>query len=226
MATPIKAVVFTDINQVSIGTFELGTCGPTELVTRTLYSMISSGTELRVLGGHYGSKGNFPLIPGYSSVSQITAIGAEVKGFRVGDLVSCRNPRPFPGIKSQWGAQTSAQVHGTSGEDRPILLPPGANPLDYVIAEISAISFRGVEAAAPQPGDIAVVLGQGLIGAFSGAWLAARGCRVIVADVEPNRLARAAKWGAAATVNITEPDAEERIKALCNGGADIVVESS
>lgn len=226
MATTMQAIIFTDINQVSIGSYELGVCGPKEIVTRTLYSMVSSGTELRVLGGHYGAKGNYPLIPGYSTVGRVTAIGADVKGFRIGDLVSCRNPRPCPGIKAQWGGQASIQVHATSGEDRPILLPPDANPLDYVIAEISAISFRGVEAAAPKPGESAVVIGQGLIGAFSGAWLAARGCRVVVADVEPGRLARAVKWGAAATVNVTEAGAQERLATLCNGGADIVVESS
>ncbi len=226
MKTNLKAIVFNTPGEISLGEFELGPCRPTDIIVRTLYTMVSSGTELRVLAGHYGSAGKFPLIPGYSLVGEVTFIGEEAKGFRVGDLVTCRNPRPVPGINSQWGGQASHHVYATSGEDRPVLLPAGAKPLDYVIAEISAISFRGVEAAAPRPGEAAVVIGQGLIGAFSAAWLHARGCRVIVTDIEDRRLERALKWGASAAVNGRAGDAEERLGLLLNGGADIVVESS
>lgn len=225
MSQRTKVITFTDVNRIQVGTYELGPLGPADLLVRTRYTMVSSGTELRVLGGHYGAAGNYPLIPGYSTVGEVIEVGPEVAGFRVGDLVSCRNPKPLPGVKSMWGGQAGLQVHATSGEDRPVLLPAGANPLDYVTAEISAVSLRGVTAAAPRPGETAVVLGQGLIGAFSAAWLNAAGCRVIVADLEDGRLKRAEKW-AAATVNVSESDAEARILTLCNGGADIVVESS
>ncbi len=223
--TPVKAITYTDVNQVAVCDYTLGEVGPADIVVKTRYTMVSSGTELRVLGGHYGAAGNYPIIPGYSSVGEVIDVGPEVPGFRVGDLVSCRNPKPLPGVESMWGGQASLQVHATTGEDRPVLLPAGAELLDYVTAEVSAISLRGVTAAAPRPGETAVVLGQGLIGAFSAAWLNAAGCRVIVADLENGRLKRAEQW-AAATVNVTDADAEARILTLCNGGADIVVESS
>lgn len=221
----IKAITFTGVNQVAVNAYTLGDCGPTDIVVRAHYTMVSSGTELRVLGGLYGAKDRYPLIPGYSSVGEVIAVGAEAAGFRVGDRVSCRNPKPVPGINAQWGGQASVQVHATSGEDRPVLLPPGAALLDYVTAEVSAISLRGVTAANPKPGETAVVLGQGLIGAFSAAWLNAYGCRVIAADLEDGRLERAQRW-AAAVVKISDPDAEARLQTLCNGGADIVVECS
>jgi threonine dehydrogenase-like Zn-dependent dehydrogenase len=187
--------------------------------------MVSSGTELRMLSGH----ASFPMIPGYSSVGEIVEIGAKVRGYRVGDLVSGRScPRFVPGINAACGGHMSGQVFPATGEDRCVLLPPGADPLDFVATEISSISLRGVDAAAPQPGETAIVLGQGLIGAFSAAWLHARGCHVVVADREERRLARARAWsgGTVATVNIGEPDAVDRLLALVNGGADIIVESS
>ncbi len=224
-AQKVKVIVYADVNQIKVGQYELGEAAPTDIVVRTRYTMVSSGTELRVLGGHYGAKGRYPLIPGYSSVGEVIAVGAEVDGFRVGDRVSCRNPKPLPGVNSMWGGQAGLQVHATSGEDRPVLLPADGELLDYVAAEISAISLRGVTAAAPRRGETAVVLGQGMIGAFSAAWLNAAGCRVIVADIEEGRLKRAVNW-ASAVVNVAEPDGESRILALCNGGADIVVESS
>jgi 2-desacetyl-2-hydroxyethyl bacteriochlorophyllide A dehydrogenase len=222
----IQAIVFEAVGQIALAEFELGPCGDRDIVVRTLFTMVSTGTELRVLGGHYGAKENFPLIPGYSVIGEVIAVGSEVKDYRVGDLVSGRNPKPVPGIKSQWGGQASRHVYVTTGEDRPVVLPAGANPLDYVITEVSSISYRGAQAAAPQPGETAVVLGQGVIGAFSAAWLQALGCRVIVADLEPKRLARSLAGGAAVAVNIADGHAAERILALCDGGADIVVESS
>ncbi len=222
---PVKAITFTEVGKIEVREYPLSDAGPTDIVVRTRYSMVSSGTELRVLGGHYGAKNRYPLVPGYSSVGEVIEVGKEVTGFRVGDRVSCRNPKPLLGINSMWGGQAALQIHATAGEDRPVLLPAGADPLDYVTAEISAISLRGVTAAAPRRGETAVVLGQGLIGAFSAAWLNAAGCRVIVADLEDGRLRRAEKWAAAA-VKADEPHAEARIMALCNGGADIVVESS
>jgi len=223
--TPLKAITYTAINKVEVREYALGEVDPTDIVVRTRYTMVSSGTELRVLGGHYGAKDKYPLVPGYSSVGEVVQVGPQATGFRVGDRVSCRNPRPLPGVNSMWGGQAGLQVQTTAGEDRPVLLPAGANLMDYVTAEVSAISLRGVIAADPKPGETAVVLGQGLIGAFSAAWLNARGCRVIVADLEDGRLERARKW-AAATVKVSEPDAEARLQALCNGGADIVVEGS
>ncbi len=225
MESTVKAITYVDVNQVEVREYALGEVGPTDILVKTRYSMVSSGTELRVLGGHYGAKNRFPMIPGYSTVGEVIEVGAEVAGFRVGDLVSCRNPKPLPGVNAMWGGQSSLQVHVTTGEDQPVLLPAGANLLDYVAAEISAISLRGVTAASPRPGETAVVLGQGLIGSFSAAWLNAAGCRVIVADLEPGRLERARNW-AAATVHVADAGANARIHALCNGGADIVVESS
>ena len=226
MTQRIQAIVYTDVNQIVTRELQLPACEENEIVVRTHYTMVSPGTELRVLGGHYGAAGKFPLIPGYSVVGEVTSVGAQVKGFRVGDMISGRNPKAVPGIHAHWGGQASMHVYATSGEDRPVLLPAGAKAMDYVIAEVAAISFRGVEAANPKAGETAIVLGQGIIGSFSAHWLHARGCRVIVADIEPGRLKGAMARGMAAAVRVGEPDALERLLMLCNGGADIVVESS
>ncbi len=219
------AITFTGPDEVELARYSLAEPLPDQLVVQTLYSMVSTGTELRVLGGHYGVAEKYPVIPGYSSVGRVTEVGAEAAGYRVGDLVSCRNPAPVPGVTNYWGGQAAVQVHRSAGENRPVILPAGAEPLDYVTVEISAISLRGVTAADPRPGETAVVVGQGLIGAFSAAWLDIAGCRVVVADREAGRLERAERW-AAATVNVSTPDAAQRLATLTDGGADIVVESS
>ncbi len=226
MNTQANVVLFNEIERVSVSTACLKDCGPDELVCETLYSTISPGTELRMLGGHYGTAEKFPFIPGYSSIGRIVSVGSEVSGWRVGDLVNARNTLPFVDVQTLYGAHASSKVLPSLGTDRPVRLPVDADPLDYVITDVAAISLRGVEAAAPKAGETAVVIGQGLIGSLSAAWLAIHGCRVIVVDLEPSRLERALRNGAAFAVSPGEPDAIARIQALCNGGADIVVEAS
>lgn len=226
MNSPNPAVVFTASNEVAVGAVTCAVCGPTEVVIRTRYSTISPGTELRMLAGHYGAGGQYPFVPGYSAVGEVIEVGTEANGWRVGDWVSARNSRPFAEGKGLWGAHSAINVLSTTSTDRPVLLPAGADPLAYVLVEIGAIPLRGVEAAAPKAGETAIVIGQGLIGALSAAWLVRAGCRVAVVDFEESRLARARLNGVALTVSPADPDLTERLKVFTNGGADIVVEAS
>lgn len=163
MAHRFPAATFVDRDLVEVREYRLADVQPHQFVVKTRYSMVSTGTELRVLGGHYGVAGRYPAIPGYASVGEVVEVGSEVKGFRVGDRVSCRNPQPVPGVTNFfWGGQSALQLHVEEGMDRPVRLPAGAEFRDYVTVEIATISLRGVTQADPQPGETAVVLGQGV----------------------------------------------------------------
>jgi threonine dehydrogenase-like Zn-dependent dehydrogenase len=228
MSTPVNAIVFEKINQVGTGSFRLPDLAPGMLLARAHYTFVSPGTELRVLANHYGVEGRYPLIPGCAAVGEVIAVAPDVRGFRIGDRISyCPDPgeavKPL-GIHSHWGGHVSHHLVPIS--THPILLPENANLLDYAITEVAAISLRGAVSAQPQPGETAVVIGQGTIGAFSAGWLAAFGCKVIVCDLEEFRIQRALKFGAAAGVNARASDARDRLLAHTDGGADIVVESS
>lgn len=225
--TEVEAIVFPAANQVEIRQAPLPPAGSHEIVVKTLYTMVSSGTELRVFSGRGEAEGQFPLIPGYCVIGEVVHVGPEARGWKPGDRVSGRNPeKPPAGLQAVYGGQQSYHVYPAVGDCQPILLPDGADPLDYVVAEVAAISLRDVDMADPQPGETAVVVGQGLVGALSAAWLAAAGCRVVVVDRASARLARAARWNVAATINAVEEDVLARLSALIPKGADIVVEAS
>jgi hypothetical protein len=166
-----NAIVFKAPREVGFGEFELGPCGPKEIIAETIYTFVSPGTELRVLSGVKESRGRFPIIPGYSWVGRIIEVGREVKGFETGDLVTGRNPRPITGITSLWGGQAGRHRCDVAGYDAVLKLPAGADPWDYVLVEVSAVSWRGTSIASPARGETAVVVGQGLIGAFAARWL-------------------------------------------------------
>ena len=189
MSYPIKAVVFPAPGKVEIQEFVLPPPGDEDILVRSLYTMVSPGTELRMWSG----QARFPMIPGYSTIGEVIEVGAKVKGYRVGDLVSGRScKRFFADGTFNCGGHMSGQLFPTVGEDRAVLLPPSAKALDYVITEISSISLRGATAAVPRQGETAIVVGQGLIGAFSAAWLQACGCHVVVTN--PTHIAVALRY--------------------------------
>lgn len=224
-----KAIIYDGVDQVRFGDVTLPELGSREILAQTLYTFVSPGTELRVLAGHYGAQGNYPVVPGYAAISRVLEVGKDVKGFKVGDVISCRNPVGFADCGSMWGGEAGAHVYATEGEDTPILIPQGLKDeeyLPYAAAEVAAISLRGVEAADPKEGETALVIGQGMIGQFSAMFLKLRGAKVVVADIDQNRLNESVKAGVSESVNLSEADAAERVARLGNGGYDIVVEAS
>ncbi|MCF7838919.1 MAG: zinc-binding dehydrogenase [Candidatus Marinimicrobia bacterium] len=226
MQRDIRAIVFTNPNEIEVQAVPLGACGAREVVCETIYSFVSPGTELRVLSGVAESQGKFPLIPGYSWVGRVIEVGSELRGWAVGDLVTGRNPIRIPELGFLWGGQASHHRCEVTGYDSVLKLPAGAAPWDYVATEVAAISWRGVSMTFAAPGETAVVVGQGLIGAFNALWLLHMGARVIVVDLVASRLERALRWGATAAVNAAGGDALEQVRALAPGGADIVIEAS
>ncbi len=219
------AILFHGPDDIRIQDVQLPPLGDEDVAVRTRYTMVSTGTELRALSGFYKSV-PFPFIPGYSSVGEVVACGKDASGYRPGDLVSCRNANPFPETNICWGGQVGYHLHNVKDpESKPVLLPEGADPLDYVGTEVGAISLRGVKSAQPQAGQTAVVIGLGVIGAYAAAWLQQAGCRVIVSDLSPSRLKRIAAWGPTPVLG-GNLDSEARLRERMGEGADIVVECS
>ena len=218
-----KAIVFDKVNSAVLQDIELEACGDDQILTETIFSFVSPGTELRVLSGNQPNT-NFPLIPGYSWVGRVIEVGKNIKGWEQGELVSGRNSFPVSGIEYCWGGQASH--HRCDPAGTVVKLPQDVDPWEYVHAEVASISYRGVTAAYPLPGETAVVIGQGMIGAFNTKWLLLHGAKVIAVDIEDFRLEPARKWGVAAALNAKDPDIREKILSYCAGGADIVVESS
>ena len=86
-------VMFPEKLRVVLDTYEFDDSPPggSEMLIETLYSGVSSGTELAVLTnnqdiGHW--KGEpYPTGSGYSGVGKVVAVGDEVMDFQVGDIV-------------------------------------------------------------------------------------------------------------------------------------------
>ena len=150
---------------------------------------------------------------GYSAAGIVTAIGAEVDGFSIGDRVACAGA----------GIANHAEVI-----DVPVNLAvrvPSAVGLDLAATvTLGAIALQGVRRAAPTLGESILVVGLGLLGQISVQILRANGCRVIGVDPEARRRELALQCGAAAVLDPGAGDPVAAVLQLTDGvGADGVV---
>ena len=70
--------------------------GPTEIVTRTLFSGVTNGTERHTLMADFGSR--FPARSGYQHVSVVEEVGRRVDQFSAGETVFLGQSWRPPGL--------------------------------------------------------------------------------------------------------------------------------
>ena len=184
----------------------------------------------------------FPMVVGHEYVGTIAAVGANVKGFEIGELVSgeghivcghCRNCRAGRRhlCKNTQGVGVNRQ-----GSFAEFLAIPACNvwrcdpniPQDILAcfdpfgnAVHTTLSYDLV-------GEDVLITGAGPIGIMAVAIARHAGARhVVITDVNPYRLALAKKMGATRAVNVQEEKLSDVIKDLkMTEGFDVGLEMS
>ena len=127
---------------------------------------------------------------GYSCAGVVREVGAGVSGFAPGDRVACA------------GAGYANHAELVVVPENLVAPVPEGVPLEHAAyATVGAIALQALRLAAPTLGEVAAVIGLGLIGQLAVQLLRANGCRVLGIDPDPERvkqaLASGAEWGAA-----------------------------
>jgi predicted dehydrogenase/threonine dehydrogenase-like Zn-dependent dehydrogenase len=148
---------------------------------------------------------------GYSAAGTVIAVGEDVDGFAVGDLVACAGA----------GVANHAEVIGVP-VNLAVKVPSGLALDDAATVTLGAIALQGVRRAAPTLGETIGVLGLGLIGQLTSQLLRANGCRVIGTDLDARRVEIAVENGMAHSV-LPNEDFAERVQKLTTFGADAVI---
>jgi predicted dehydrogenase/threonine dehydrogenase-like Zn-dependent dehydrogenase len=126
---------------------------------------------------------------GYSCAGVVEAVGEGVTGFMIGDRVACA------------GAGYANHAEIVCVPENLVARVPDGLPLEKAsFATLGAISMQGLRVADPTLGEIAAVIGLGLVGQLTVQLLIANGCRVLGIDLDPVRVKQAldlgAEWGA------------------------------
>ncbi|GAA5114896.1 bi-domain-containing oxidoreductase [Haloechinothrix salitolerans] len=193
-------------------------CRPGGVLVRTAFSLISTGTELMKVseasmsllgkararpdqvakvmqsvasngvGATYRKVTNrldsyTPL--GYSLCGVVTEVGEGVDDVAVGELVACAGNEHALHAELNW-----VPKHLYSP------VPAGVAREQAAFGTVGAIAMQGVRRGEPQLGDVALVIGLGLIGQLVVQLLIASGARVIGVDPDADRCALAEHLGA------------------------------
>ena len=181
--------------------------GPTEIVTRTLFSGVTNGTERHSLMADFGSR--FPARGGYQHVSVIEEVGRRVDQFSKGEVVFLGNHGGHRG----WHLVDLAASN--ERERLCIKLPPETEHEFCALFGIAGVGFRHsrrIRVAAPMRVWVA---GLGLIGQSVAQASRALGAHVTVTDFDPRRLEIAGRLGAHRVIDFNEDSA---VELLTEGG--------
>ncbi|MGI5142760.1 bi-domain-containing oxidoreductase [Streptomyces sp. CA-106110] len=220
-------------------------CKPGGVLVRSAYSLISTGTELmKVSEAGMSMLGKARSRPdqvakvvqsvaangvpatyrkvmgkldsytplGYSLCGVVEQVGAGIDDVKVGDLVACAGNEHALHAELNWVPKNLyARV------------PDGLAPRHAAFGTVGSIALQGVRRGEPQLGDVALVIGLGLIGQLVVQLLAASGVRVVGADPDPARCELAERLGAAACGDPSSAAVEAAVAELTGGhGVDQV----
>jgi len=223
----VQALVCDERQVLSLEPVTLPATGESQLRIRTLYSGISVGTEFALIRNRI-SWGPYPLVTGYQAVGEVEEIGSAVRDYRVGDRVYYRANH---GVLTRASGVACTNVSGTHAShavvtvgDSVARLPAGADAREASLFVMPAVGLHGVDMAGPKLGDVVLVAGAGLIGLGVVNALANRGCRVLVTDVDDNRLAMAKALGAVEVCNVKTTPVQAWIERIQPGGVDAAFE--
>lgn len=191
------------------------------VLVETRRSLISIGTEMAFFSGRQwtnpgtGVLPKYPTYPGYSSAGVVAAVGDGAAPWQVGDRIA------------------SAAKHGThqtvQSLDGPVAIAEAVTDEEATFCTLGATVLNAYRRGAPQLGECAVVVGQGLLGQLAVQLLRLGGCDPVIAvDIDPARLALTRQVGAATHhLNPNTGDVVEAVSRLSGGrGADIVFEAT
>ncbi|GAA2475293.1 bi-domain-containing oxidoreductase [Streptomyces longisporus] len=220
-------------------------CKPGGVLVRSAYSLISTGTEMmKVSEAGMSMLGKARSRPdqvakvmqsvatngvpatyrkvmgkldsytplGYSLCGLVEQVGAGIDDVKVGDLVACAGNEHALHAELNWVPKNLY-----------VPVPDGLAPQHAAFGTVGSIAMQGVRQGEPQLGEVALVIGLGLIGQLVVQLLAASGVRVVGADPDPARCELAERLGAAACGDPASAAVENAVAELTDGhGVDQV----
>jgi predicted dehydrogenase/threonine dehydrogenase-like Zn-dependent dehydrogenase len=149
---------------------------------------------------------------GYSLCGVVEQVGAGIDDVKVGDLVACAGNEHALHAELNWVPKNLYAP-----------VPDGLASRHAAFGTVGSIAMQGVRQGEPQLGEVALVIGLGLIGQLVVQLLAASGVRVVGADPDPVRCELAERLGAAACGDPASAAVERAVAELTDGlGVDQV----
>ncbi|HXR06042.1 MAG TPA: galactitol-1-phosphate 5-dehydrogenase [Candidatus Acidoferrum sp.] len=242
----MKALVLTEYKKFSYEETATPRPGPDEVLVAVKACGIC-GSDVHGMDGSTGRR-RPPIIMGHEAAGVIAETGAAVKGWAKGDRVTfdstiycgecffCRrgeinlcDRRRVLGVSCEGYRQEGAMAELVAVPERILYrLPEGLAFEHAALAEPFAVALHAIGRAPITLNDAVAVVGAGMIGLALTQGLRAAGCgRLMVVDLEEERLALAKKLGATDVIKAAGGNAAGEILKLTEGrGADAAFEAA
>lgn len=199
------------------------------------------GSDLHVLSGSEDARMHIPSAIGHECSAVVAEVGEDVTAYQVGDHVvvmpvdacgqcqACKEglQHVCQHLKVR-GIETPGafQYSWTVDADALFKIPDSLDLKHAALAEPLAICCHVVKRGQVKKGDYVVVIGGGPIGLMTALVAKAEGARVVVSEVNENRVNKAKAFGLD-VVNPMNTDVVAYVQAETDGvGADVVFETS
>ena len=213
-----EAVVFENRLQANVRQVEVPEPRDQDVVIEVDYSWISIGTESSFFRGERisgevpyrpGDPWPFPQVAGYQKVGRAVKVGSAVAHVKPGDRVFATVSR-LEGMFFDFGGHVNPAV--TDGSQVWKLPEADVPDVAYSGVVLTQVGYNCGMRPPVAPGEIAVVVGDGLVGQWAAQTLHARGASVYMAGRREARLRLAEAGGYAIPLNGRLADPAARLR--------------
>jgi D-arabinose 1-dehydrogenase-like Zn-dependent alcohol dehydrogenase len=146
---------------------------------------------------------------GYSCAGEVISVGEGAHEFRAGDRVACGG-----------GTYANHAEINFVPRNLAVHIPSQVSTMAASLTTIGAIALQGFRQANLCIGESVAVIGAGLVGVLTIQIARAAGCRVVAIDLSPQRVERAAGFGAHLAIAADDPALVSSIKEFSRYGVD------
>jgi L-iditol 2-dehydrogenase len=241
----MKALLLSEYSHLEIADLPAPEPGPDEVMVRVAACGIC-GSDVH---GYDGSSGRRipPIVMGHEAAGTVAAVGAKVTGYAVGDRVTfdstvycgqcafCRrgevnlcDNRQVIGVSCGDYRRHGAFAEYVTVPQRILYrLPDSFEFAEAAMLEAVSVALHAVRVSEAGTGDVALVIGAGMIGLLTLQAARAAGCaRIFIADVDATRLELARQLGADETLHCSGAELVAAAHKLTGGqGVDVAYEA-
>lgn len=225
-----EAAVAVEPWKVEYRSVEVPDPGPEDVVVRVTHSWISNGTESsfvrgeRIAGDTPRREGDpmpFPHVPGYQKVGVVEWVGERAGDFRPGDLVFATVSKVQGMFYDSGGHVSPAVTH----RSQVFPIPEGVSPVAVSGLVLTQVGYNVGARPALQPGDAAVVLGDGMVGHWSAQTLRHRGAQVLMVGKHDERLALFEPGEGGGVLNAAREEMVEAVRRWAPEGIQVLADT-
>lgn len=234
MSETMRAAVLNEPGNITVDDVAIPSIGPADLLVKVAACGVcgSDIPRMNFAGAYY-----HPIICGHEFSGHVEAMGEEVSGFAVGDLVTVPPLLPCRRCEScALGHFSLCEDYGYFGSrrngayaqyvdvpaDNAMKMPADMDPRAAAMMDPAAIARHAMLRTAMAEGKSVAVIGAGPIGLFAIQWARLSGAsRVLAVDINQQKADMAKEAGATLTAT-SDAEALE----LAGRGFDVVIESA